>query len=72
MKGKARPVEDRSELCPKWAEAGGCALDTHFNISSLNPESGQMGSREFFHFMQTACLLSCGWADKGRVQQTTL
>ena len=67
--GRARPVEDRSELCGRWAEAGGCDLDKDFVISELDPRNGRMPSREFFSFMQTACLASCGWADKGGVHQ---
>ena len=59
----------RSELCGGWAEAGGCALDEDFVISSLDPRNGRMPSREFFRFMQTACLASCGWADKAGVYQ---
>ena len=36
---------------------------------SSHTTPGHMGSREFFDFMQTTCLASCGWADKERVLQ---
>ena len=67
---RARPVEDKSELCGKWKENGGCDLDRDFSITKLdtwegtNLTSQSNANREFFHFMQTSCLATCGWADR--------
>ena len=62
--GKGRKAEDKSELCGRWKENGGCELDRDFVISELDPFNGKMTSRNFFDFMQTACLASCGWAQR--------
>ena len=73
--GKARAAEDRSEFCGKWKENGGCRLDEDFFISKLDPGNGRMPNREFFDFMQSACLDTCGWAEKERrlvISPTTL
>ena len=62
--GKARPAEDKSELCGRWAENDGCALDHHFQISEADPGNGKIENRNFFDFMQGACMKSCGWAEE--------
>ena len=61
--GKARETEDRTELCQRWKDNGGCELDRHFIIGN-NRQYGRLRSRYLFDFMTTACLKSCGWADK--------
>ena len=57
-------MEDKSELCARWEENGGCALDRDFVISELDPWNGNIPNREFFDFMQMSCPASCGWADQ--------
>ena len=69
--GKARPVEDKSEMCGRWKENGGCALNSdgfnstefyYFN-SSFPFFEETSPNRGFFNFMQMSCLATCGWAD---------
>ena len=66
--GRPRPVEDRTPLCSRWKEHGGCDLDRDFVLNGTNQGLGQVGfvkvtSWEMFHFMQRACLGSCGWTN---------
>ena len=62
--GKPRPVEDKTELCGRWKDNDGCALDHHFQISEADKGNGKIENRNFFDFMQITCMDSCGWAEK--------
>ena len=59
-----RPVEDKTELCGRWKDNDGCALDHHFQISEADKGNGKIENRNFFDFMQMTCMDSCGWAEK--------
>ena len=61
-------MEDRTPLCSRWKEHGACDLDRDFVLNGTNQGLGQVGfvkvtSWEMFHFMQRACLGSCGWTN---------
>ena len=61
---RARKVEDKTELCGRWKDNDGCALDHHFQISEADKGNGKIENRNFFDFMQITCMDSCGWAEK--------
>ena len=69
--GRARPVEDKSEMCGRWKENGGCALNSegfnsieYYYFNSSFPFFEETSpNRGFFNFMQMSCLATCGWAD---------
>ena len=62
--GNPRPADDKSELCGRWKDNDGCALDHHFQISQADKGNGKIENRNMFDFMQTACMASCGLAAK--------
>ena len=67
--GRPRPVEDRTPLCSRWKEHGGCDLDRDFAFNGTNNgHSDDFGtdwvtSWSMFSFMQQACMGSCGWTN---------
>ena len=68
--GRARRVEDKSELCSKWRRNDACRLDKHFNVDGDGDENnfdnfGQVYSRDMFDFMQKSCGQTCGWVESG-------
>merc|ERR1711874_237686 len=64
--GRARRVEDKTELCPKWRRNDACRLDQHFNIDEEDDFSfGEVHSRDMFDFMQKSCAETCGWVESG-------
>jgi len=65
--GRARRVEDKSELCSKWRRNEACRLDKHFLISDEDEDNsfGEVFSRDMFDFMQRSCAKTCGWVESG-------
>ena len=68
--GGSRQCEDRSDLCAKWKDNGGCRQDIDIVISKYDPVNGRVTSRSLFDLMQTACPKTCGrCGDKGCVDE---
>lgn len=66
---EARPCEDKHEMCSRWKDNGGCALDQDFVISELGG-NGRVTSGDMFGFMEAACPASCGWCgEKGCIDE---
>ena len=64
--GKAREVDDLTELCDVWAKNDGCRLDQHFYFDNQTQGfSSYVTSHNMFAFMQKTCMKSCGWAPEG-------
>eukprot|EP00092_Neocalanus_flemingeri_P037709 GFUD01041055.1.p1 GENE.GFUD01041055.1~~GFUD01041055.1.p1 ORF type:complete len:698 (+),score=145.05 GFUD01041055.1:85-2178(+) len=67
--GEARRCSDKHELCTRWKDNGGCALDQNFVISEEDG-NGRVSSADMFGFMQGACAESCEWCgSKGCVDE---
>ena len=66
--GRARRVEDKTELCSKWRRNDACRLDKHFNVDGDGDDThffGEVYSRDMFDFMQKSCAETCGWVESG-------
>ena len=67
--GSPRSVEDRTPLCSRWKEHGGCDMDRDFVFNGTNAGhtddfgSDTVTSWTMFSFMQQACMGSCGWTN---------